>query len=263
MINQNFIYLFPIFFVLGFITILISAIISSKKNKGEPSYKETFKEKIIRPLIENEIEGAKYYPKGGIGREQYDKAGYKEHYDRYNSDDLVISSLKIDDKTNSEFAFSEVHTEYESTDSDGNTTYTTVFHGLAGSFKITKPINSSLYIRSNGRVSSWNKEKINMDMPEFEKVFDVESNDKILTMRILTPDIMAEILDLYRKYKYRFEISIIKDKVYMRLMTGAMFEPNFFGKAMNYKTVEKYYLVLKALIDIATHIFEVVDNLED
>ena len=102
-----------------------------------------------------------------------------------------------------------------------------------------------------------------MDMPEFEKVFDVESNDKILTMRILTPDIMAEILDLYRKYKYRFEISIIKDKVYMRLMTGAMFEPNFFGKAMNYKTVEKYYLVLKALIDIATHIFEVVDNLED
>ena len=36
-------------------------------------------------------------------------------------------------------------------------------------------------------------------MSDFEKIFDVESNDKIFAMRILTPDIMTEILDLYRK----------------------------------------------------------------
>ena len=81
-------------------------------------------------------------------------------------------------------------------------------------------------------------------------------------MRIFTSDVMAEMLDLYTKYKYRFEISIVNNTVYMRLRTGSMFEANVFGKAMDYKIIERYYSVLKALTSIATHIYNVVDNLE-
>ena len=234
-------------------------------NKGEskePNYTELFKEKIVKQIIENEFEGAKYYPNSGLTGEQYRKAGYKEYYDRFHSDDLVVAPLTIKEGKNTTFTFSDVHTEQETTDSDGHTSYSTIFSGLAGSFELSKSINTGLYIRSNGRVGFWNKEKVGMDMSDFEKIFDVESNDKIFAMRILTPDIMTEILDLYRKYKYRFEISIINDTVYMRLMTGRMFEPNLFGKAMDYKVVEKYFLVLKALADIATHIYTVIDDIE-
>ena len=254
----------PVTVIVG-VVIIIATSINKSKNNGQPrehTYTELFKEKIVKPIIENEFEGGKYYPNSGLTKEQYNRGEYKEHYDRFHSDDLVVAPLNIRDDDITTFTFSEVHTEYETTDSDGNTTYRTMFLGLAGSFDLSKSINTNLFIRSNGRVTSWNKEKVSMDMSDFEKVFDVECSDKIFAMRILTPDIMTEILDLYKKHKYGFEISLIDNTVYMRLRTGTMFEPNIFAKAMDYKTVEKYYLVLQALTNIATHIYNIVDDLD-
>ena len=226
------------------------------------SYPEVFKEKIITPLIENAFEGAKYMPKEGISSFEYRKAGYKEAYDRFHSEDQIVAPLRIKDEIVTSISFSEVHTQRESRDSDGDTTWVTVFYGLAGGFLIPKETGKKIYIRANGRVSNWNKSKVKMDMPEFEKIFDVESDDNILTMRILTSDVMAEMIDLYKKYKYRFEINILNDTVYMRLSTGPMFEPSIFKSSMEYKQIEKYYLVLKALTNIAEHVYETISQLE-
>ena len=257
----------PIFFILLFVAIIIGTI-SSAKNKKVPvemrgkSYPEVFKEKIVTPLIENTFEGAKYTPKEGISSMEYRKADYKEYYDRFHSEDQIIAPLRVKGEVVTSISFAEVHTERESKDSDGDTTYVTVFSGLSGSFLIPKDTGKNIYIRANGRVSNWNKNKVKMDMSEFEKIFDVESDDKILAMRILTSDVMAEMIDLYKKYKYRFEINILNDTVYMRLSTGPMFEPSIFKSSMEYKQIEKYYLVLKALTNIAEHVYETVSELE-
>lgn len=233
-----------------------------KVQKREKTYREVFKEKIVGPIIENCFGCAKYDAKVGISSLEYRSAGYNEYYDRYNSEDLIIAPLNVNSEATTVITVSEVHTEREHRDDDGNTSYTTVFCGLAGSFLLPKNTEKKIYIRSNGRVSSWNKNKVKMDMPEFEKIFDVESDDRILAMRILTADVMAEMIDLYKKYKYKFEINIIKDKIYMRLRTGAMFEPGIFKSSMEYKQLEKYYLVLKALISISSHIYDTVSKIE-
>lgn len=260
----------PIFIFLAIVAAIIYAVVVSNKRKNvnitvQPrgkTYAEVFKEKIVGPIIENTFEAAKYSPKEGISSFDYRRAGYNESYDRYHSEDLVIAPLTISGETSTFITFSEVHTERETQDEDGNTSYVTIFSGLAGSFLIPKNTNKRIYIRNNGRVSNWNKNKVKMDMPEFEKVFDVESEDAILAMRILTSDVMSEMLDLYKKYKYRFEVNIINDTVYMRLRTGPMFEPNVFKSSMEYKQIEKYYLVLKALTSIASHIYNEINNLE-
>lgn len=257
----------PIFIILFCLALVIWGIKQTKLKKPttvnrEKTYQEVFKEKIVGPMIENVFEGAKYDSKAGISSHEYRKAGYRENYDRYWSDDLIIAPLKVDNEIATSISFAEVHIEKESKDSDGDTTYVTVFHGLAGSFLIPKSTGKEIYIRANGRVSSWNKNKVKMDMSEFEKIFDVESDDPILAMRILTSDVMADMIDLYTKYKYRFEINILDDTVYMRLRTGAMFEPNVFKSSMEYKTIEKYYLVLKALMTIAAKVYDTVAKIE-
>ena len=260
----------PIFILLLIAGLVIWAVRSSRI-KGKQSfevqkrgrtYPEVFKEKIVGPIIEHTFETAKYNAKQGLSSFDYNKAGYNDRYDRFFSDDLIIAPLKADNDISTFITFAEVHTERESRDDDGHTTYVTVFHGLAGSFLIPKNVGKRIYIRSNGRVNGWNKNKVKMDMPEFEKVFDVESDDPILAMRILTSDVMAEMIDLYKKYKYRFEINIINDTVYMRLRTGVMFEPNVFKSSVEYKQIEKYYLVLKALTNIAEHIYDTILRLE-
>lgn len=258
----------PLFIILFIISILILALKANKGNreikteKRQPTYAELFKEKIVGPIIENSFEASKYEPKKGISRFEYVKAGYRDRIDRYHSDDLIIAPLKSNEDNTTFITFAEVHTEVESRDKDGHVSYSTQFQGLAGSFLIPKDVGKRIYIRSNGGVGIWNKNRVKMDMPEFEKMFDVESDDAILTMRILTADVMAEMIDLYNKYKYRFEIHIINDTVYMRLRTGAMFEPSIFKSSLEYKQIEKYYLVLKALTNIATHIYDTILKLD-
>lgn len=259
----------PIFILLFIVGIFVFIGKSIKKSKQgfnvqnrEKTYPEVFKEKVVGPLIENVFEQAKYDAKNGISSFDYRKCGFKEYYDRYSSEDLIIAPLKAENNETTFITFAEVHTQTEHTDDDGHTHYTTVFQGLVGKFLIPKDIGKGIFIRANGRVSGWNKNKVKMDMSEFEKIFDVESDDKILTMRILTADVMAEMIDLYEKYKYKFEINILNDTIYMRLRTGPMFEPNVFKSSMEYKTIEKYYLVLRALMSIAEHIYDTILKLE-
>lgn len=257
----------PLFVIIGIVCIIVYALKGVKRSdfkmeKRQKSYREVFKEKIVGPIIENSFGSAKYDARAGISSFEYNRAGYREHYDRYHSEDLIIAPLAVEGDVSTFMTIAEVHTENEHTDEDGHTSYTTVFQGLTSSFLLPKNTEKNIYIRSNGRVSGWNKNKVKMDMPEFEKIFDVESNDAILTMRILTADVMAEMIDLYKKYKYRFEINILNDTIYMRLRTGPMFEPSVFKESMEYKQIEKYYLVLKALTSIASHIYDTVAKIE-
>lgn len=264
--------MFPAFAIL-FIAIAVVIIINSLRinskansmtNNNGQSYKQVFKEKIVKPMIENCFDNARYTPEEGISSYEYLKGGYNESHDRYNSEDLVLASFATEESEAVVIKFAEVHTERESKDEDGNRTYSTVFHGLAGNFLLPKDIQSQIYIRSNWRV--WgigkNSNKVKMDMPEFEKLFDVESKDAIMAMRVLTADIMAEMIDLYNKYKYQFEISILNDTVHMRLRTGEVFEPDVFKSSLEFKTLEKYYLVLTALINIAKHIHDTIAKIE-
>ena len=48
----------------------------------------------------------------------------------------------------------------------------------------------------------------------------------------------------------------------MRIATGAVFEPNIFKKAIDYKTVEKYYLILQAAMNISKHIYDTLNEIE-
>lgn len=254
--------LFIIIYMVIFIICLSKGGFSNRNKSGGPSYTDVFKEKVMTPLIQNTIEGAVYSPYSGISRLEYRKAGYGDNEDRYRSEDLVSAPIVLDENTKIDMVFAEVLTEVESTDDEGNRTYSTVFSGLAGQADIHKNINSRVYIRSNRRVSRFNKDKVNMDMSEFERIFDVEAKDKILAMRILTADIMSDMIDLYEKYGYKYEIHILDNKLYMRVRTGPMFEPNVFKSSMEYKTIEKYYLVLTAFMKIAEKICSTIDKLE-
>jgi hypothetical protein len=72
---------------------------------------------------------------------------------------------------------------------------------------------------------------------------------------------MAEMVDMYEKYKYSFEIHVIRDTIYMRVYTGEVFEPNIFKDSMEYQTLEKYYNVIEAMMSLSKHIYKVIDEI--
>jgi len=234
---------------------------SAKKNGNANDYTRIFKEKIITPLINNIFDNGTYEPEKGWSMYDYQKGEYFDNIDRYSSEDMITATVKGTDGLENTIQFAEVHTERRTRDRDGHVHYYTEFYGLAGKMPLKKDIATKIYIKNNGRV--WGgKNKVKMDMSEFERIFDVAAQDKILAVRVLTADVMTEMIELYKKFKYRFEIHIINNTIYMRLATSNMFEPNVFKNSLDYKTVEKYYLVLQAMMDISTHIYDIINEIE-
>lgn len=265
--------IFPPAMIIGFpliiIFIIVSIINSISKNKNMKtnnefeglSYTMFFKEKIISPLIKSINEKTEYMPNQGIQSYDYKKAGFEGYYDRYASEDEIRILLPSDITNEPKYiTLSEVHTERESRDKDGHTSYYTLFHGLMGYVDLGKKSNSYIKIKRNGSVMGWNKNKLNMDMSEFEKYFDVETDNKIETMQILTSDIMTNLIDFVITSNTRFEIHIIDNTMYIRFMTGSIFEPNIFGNSMEKELIWKYYNTAKFCMNLSINMCNVINK---
>ncbi len=252
--------LLPGLLLILFILIIIGLFVKKKNNKK--GYISCFKEKVIAPLVSNIFEDGKYEPNNGLTKSQYMAAEYKDDIDRYESEDLITAKITLNDNVKSDLQFSEVHTMSKHTDSDGHSSYSTEFRGLAGEMQLGKDVGTKIYIRNNSEINKATKNRVKLDMSEFENKFDVECEDKILAVRLLTSDVMTEMLELYNKFKYKFEIHILNQKIYMRLHTGEMFEPEVFQSSMEFQIVQRYYLALQATMDVFKHINEKIIELE-
>ena len=103
---------------------------------------------------------------------------------------------------------------------------------------------------------------VEMDSSEFEKYFDVYSNSNILSMEILTHDIMEELVNFYVKYKIKFEIVIKNNNIYIRFDTGSMFEPNILRKSNDINTLWVYYSILNFVTNFSFKINKLLKDVE-
>ncbi len=228
------------------------------------SYSSVFKEKIIKPIIQNIHPECEYIWYRGMDRYEYRK-GEWESFDLYDSEDQIIAPIEIAgyEDVKSELVMSEVHTQNEHTDSDGDTHRTTLFHGLAGYIKLPKNIGTYIKVKRDAiKFFGGSKQRLNMDMSEFEKIFDVEAGDKIKAMQILTADVMTEMINMIQTTKVKFEFYINHDMMYVRFHTGELFEPSIFGKSMQFDMLKKYVDITENVIKIAEAICNKIMSVE-
>ncbi|MBR5228120.1 MAG: DUF3137 domain-containing protein [Clostridia bacterium] len=241
------------------ISLVITIIKNTKKNGAKKlSYTEMFKQNIMTPIIHNVIPRSEYLFNEGLSREEYKRACW-ESFDIYNSEDKIITPLLLEDKTESKLIMSEVHTKDRREDSDGDVSEVTLFAGIAGYMELPKSINCYLKVRSNNFLFK-TKNNVEMDAREFEKAFDVETDDKIKAMQILTSDIMMDFVEFTKENKFMFEFYISNSTMYIRFHTGNLFEPEVFKVSMEYQYLEKYVNILNSVKEITEHICNVIIN---
>lgn len=248
----------PVFTPLIFFTIIIFVILKAtmKNSKANIKFVTDFKLNIVKPIIQLALPEAIYTPKDGISRSKYDEVDW-DYYDTFESEDLIEGKIKLDGYNNYEtnFVMSEVHTTYETKDSDGDTHTYTSFLGLVSYINLPKNIGCDIHIiRGKGN----KRTKLNLDMAEFEKLYDVETDDKIKATQILTSDVMLDIVELADKNKVDFRVDIQKDKLYFKFYIGQMFEPKIFNKRMQKITLQKYYNVVRMCVKISKEICEII-----
>lgn len=249
--------LFFIFFV-NLIAFVITCLISKKQN----AYKLEFKQVIIKKLIDNFYDNLEYYPLKEMPERIYEKPNYNEYYNEYYSEDYFEGQIK--NKYYIDMA--EVFTEHVEThtDSEGNThtTRTTIFHGLFAKVTSEKSITSELRIVQD-KIGKYNKNRLNMDSSEFEKYFDVITDNKIIAMQLLTADVMEEMIEFENKTNMKYDIVVKENEIYLRFHCGDMFEPQSVRKGIiNKAQLEKYFYMLNFTYNLSNRLIELINETE-
>ncbi len=155
----------------------------------------------------------------------------------------------------------ELHIEKKVKNKD-RTTYIPMFDGLFAMSQISKNVCEELKISPDKFKFFGNYKKTVLDSSEFEKRFDVYSSDKIIAMRILSPDTMEALTSFYDKYKVDFEVLIKGNDLYLRFFTGNLFEYKRLKSMSNKKELFLYYSTVKFVIDLTKKINRVVNEIE-
>lgn len=244
---------------------LIFFILLGKNNKKEKDYKITYKKNIISSFIKaisNKLEySAEVWDLQKI-KEEYKEANFNnESFNEFYADDYIQGQL--DDKYYTQMSDLNVQRK-EVYYHKGQRRETTIeiFKGIFAKTECDKDIGTYIKISKNQLKLFRNKNRVEMDSQEFEKYFDIYSENKILTMRILTSDVMATLIDFYNKYHIEYEIVIRNNKIYMRFFTGAMFEPKIFGNSMDKKLLFSYYCILKFIVDVTKEVNKALKEVE-
>lgn len=231
-------------------------------SKNSKRYNESFKQRIIKSLVDNFYDKVKYTSNKGMLRKTYDEANYNESYNRYYSDDYFEGYINNVYKI--EMAEVKTIEEKTSRDSNGNTstTRTTKFHGLFAKIELGKSINTDVAIQSYNKM--FMKNKVQMDSQDFEKEFDVTSGNQITAMQILTSDIMEKLLSFKKSAKIPFDIIILRDVMYIRFHTSEnLFEMKSFKKgALDKKLLEKYYKILDFSYTVSEKMAKTIEEVE-
>lgn len=230
--------LFLILSILSFVgTIIISICRKSKALFND----------VIPDVIKSYKDGLTYEHDKGIPSNIYREARF-ESWDRYRSEDQITGQIH-----DCNFTMSEVHTEDRYTDSEGHTHYRTIFRGTFAVIDLNKSFNGWINIVNN-KIKLFSRDNyISLENTEFEKIYDVFTDDKIKSMRLLTPDVTTRMLDLYNETGLYCEIKIINNKMYIRLYTSGLFEVAF-------STPEKEAKKIGECIAVIDNVFKTTEN---
>jgi len=235
--------------ILAFVILFICFIIYSNVAKG---YKSNFKESVIARIIKFIDSNFDYYPNKCISQEEYMYSElFKHKPDRYKGDDLVIGKIG---ETN--FTFSELHSEYKTTDSKGRTQWHTIFKGLFFIANFNKKFKGKTFAIPDvaermfgsvlgGLFQSWNKtrgELVKLEDAEFEKMFAVYGSDQIEARYILSTSLMRRIVEYKKKTNKSIHLAFIDNKIFIAIdYMKNLFEPRIFTSLLNFDVIAEYY----------------------
>lgn len=167
-------------------------------------------------------------------RELYEESEISnEYYNRFLIDDLIIDM-------NEELKLYEINSARK-IKINGRVEYKSYFKGIFTEFDILKDINGVIKIRSNAIKKAKSNEKCVLGIENFEKYFWVNADNSNELNEVVTNSVADTLIQLYEETNMAFEIVLKNKKVYVRVLTGEMFEPKLKGNVVDINDVARYY----------------------
>jgi hypothetical protein len=219
----------------------------------DKTFLSDFKLQVIERIIKFINPDLTYEPKNYIPSAVFKKSRiFLQSIDRYNGDDLVFGQI---DKT--QIKFSEIKAEYKTTSSGKSgqkTQWHTIFQGMFFVADFNKHFQTSTIVLPNflGRgfvanifrkMNFARREKlVQLEDPRFNKHFVVYGEDQVEARYVLSTSLMSRITEFKEKYPNHLYLSFVDSQLYVAIsFTKNLFEPNYFKKINDFKTVKEYF----------------------
>lgn len=208
---------------------------------GNQSYTNAYKKCVIEGLIKAYDDALNFDPAIGISEMEYRASDFDNDFNEYNSEDRIYGRLSNGDS----FQLAEVTTTRVTrrVNEEGQEIEDRVetYRGMYGVVYLNKNSMFNVGIYGDSIMRRYRQDRIEMDSSEFEKYYDLVTDDKIRAMRIFTADLMEKYLDIRRNHKHGIELKIMWDRVYFRFRCGEIFEPPMFAKGLSREVLKGYY----------------------
>lgn len=215
-------------------------------------YRLAYKTKVVERVIAAIEPEWNYQADAHVGALEFKSSKlFSRSYSIFRGDDLVAGKIGKTD-----FRSSELEVKYE-VGSGENREYHSLFGGFFFHADFNKHFSGETYVfhgdledsvqtlrnLSSGKSSAKKTgEFIQLENPEFRKIFKVSSTDQQEARYILTPKIMEALVKLYKKYPQPTHISFIGKRVYFAIsFNKQLFEPRIFKPVAAFEEVEQLY----------------------
>lgn len=234
--------------VVGGILTMIALWVTYTHELAEPyeAFRKQFKRQFISNLLAAVADEVRYLPDGDrqILQDYQHSELFTTEPDRETIEDSIFARIGQTD-----LKVSELHTEYKqtTTDSDGKTQtkWHTIFKGVFISADFHKDFRGKTFVRCDvaeknfGRFARMLQKPIFSDLqlvqledPDFEREFKVQSTDQIEARYILSPSLMRRMFELKERFGSEVEFSFLRSRVHIAISTSRnFFEPRL-GKSL-------------------------------
>lgn len=197
-----------------------------------------FKDYLIDYIIDESLSDFDYSLIGGIEEKEYSASKFYEEFDTYKTEDLMVGNLNT-----SQVKMCEVLSQLKN-----KREVITNFHGLFCHINLEEKVNGQIIITTKDKVLS-NRTEVKTEDEEFNKVFNIYSEDKINTYTFLNDKTRKDLIDLYKFTKMSMDIKISKKDIFIRFNCGPIFENLIFTLEEKSK-VYKFILMCEIIKDI-------------
>lgn len=208
-----------VFYIVIFVAIIVNVVVNTKNRY---IYHKTYKTYFVEQNLHRVFTDVIYDHTKGLNPSLLHATGMIDTGDAYSSNDLTIAKYK-----NIDFMQADATIKTESTDSDGHTTYTTIFKGRFMIFEFPKKFDFKLEIigkrfhayRVPGKDKATGRKmvKIQTESTEFNQKFKIYGQDGFEAFYILDPAMIVRIQAISDYYKDKVFLGFYDNKMLVGL----------------------------------------------
>lgn len=239
--------------VFGFVIGLV--VISFATRNERAAYRKAYKAYFVERVLAETFTNLKYNHAAGLPQEILISTGMVNTGDVYSSNDLTVARYK-----NVEFMQADVHIQERHEDSEGHTSYVTLFKGRFMIFDFPKKFDFSMeLVGSRIRVAKVPRSSkpgrkfkpMKTESVEFNRHFKIYAEDGFEMFYILDPAFMEKIQKVSETYEGKVMFGFIGNRLLVGINNGKdSFEPPRFSKPIDEKAeLEKNRADIKVITD--------------